>query len=171
MAMLDYGVVLKKNGIVLHRDDLFMNMQKAVGFTIDKLQDKDNEEYIYQINGNYFVYIGDKEMLICVYKTQLLIISNNEIIHRVYGANIDSYSMHDKFRLKFEVNGVKLDIKRISYGNMYLFRYWYKGNLYECIYGYGVDNSIKEWYYNDSRERRIAKEFFKDKPWKGIIIV
>ena len=167
MAFVDYGAVLKKNGVVLHRNDFFMDMQKAVGFTINSL--KDEEGYEYYIKGNYFVYIGDEELLICVYKTQLLIISDNKIIHRIYGANIDSYSMHDKFRLKFEVNGVKLDIKRISYGSMYLLRYWYKGNLYECIYGYGVDNSIKSWYYNNNKERRIVKEFFKDKPWKGII--
>jgi len=152
MAMVDYGAVLKKNGIVIHRNDFFMDMQKALGFTIDKIQDKDS--YDYQINGNYFVYIGDEELLICVYKTQLLIISNNKIIHRVFGANVDSYSMHDKFRLKFEINGVKFDIKRISYGNIYLLRFWYKGNLYECIYGYGVDNSVKNWYYNNNRERR-----------------
>ena len=164
MAMVDYGAVLKKNGIVIHRDDFFMDMQKAVGFTIDSLIDEDG--YNYQINGNYFVYIGDKELLICVYKTQLLIISNNKIVNRVFGANVDSYSIHDKFRLKFEVNGIKFDIKRISYGNMYLLRFWYKGNLYECIYGYGVDNSVKNWYYNNNRERRIAKEFFRNKSWK-----
>jgi len=164
MAMVDYGAVLKKNGIVIHRDDFFMDMQKAVGFTIDSLIDEDG--YNYQINGNYFVYIGDKELLICVYKTQLLIISNNKIVNRVFGANVDSYSIHDKFRLKFEVNGIKFDIKRISYGNMYLLRFWYKGNLYECIYGYGVDNSLKNWYYNNNRERRIAKNFFKNNPWK-----
>jgi len=164
MAMVDYGAVLKKNGIVIHRNDFFMDMQKAVGFTIDKIQDKDG--YDYQINNNYFVYIGDEELLICVYKTQLLIISNSKIIHRVFGANVNFYSMHDKFRLKFEVNGVKIDIKRISNGNIYLLRFWYKGSLYECIYGYGVDNSLKNWYYNNNRERRIAKNFFKNNPWK-----
>jgi len=164
MAMVDYGAVLKKNGIVIHRNDFFMDMQKAVGFTINKIQDKDG--YDYQINDNYFVYIGDEELLICVYKTQLLIISNNKIIHRVFGANVDSYNIHDKFRLKFKVNGIKFDIKRISYGNMYLLRFWYKGSLYECIYGYGVDNSLKNWYYNNNRERRIAREFFKNNHWK-----
>ena len=164
MAIVDYGAVLKKNGVVLHRNDFFMDMQKAVGFTINSL--KDENGYDHQINNNHFVYIGDEELLICVYKTQLLIISNNKIIHRVYGANVDSYSIHDKFRLKFEVNGIKFDIKRISYSNMYLLRFWYKRNLYECIYGYGVDNSVKNWYYNNNRERRIAKEFFRNKSWK-----
>ena len=53
MAMVDYGAVLKKNGIVIHRNDFFMDMQKAVGFTINKIQDKDG--YDYQINDNYFV--------------------------------------------------------------------------------------------------------------------
>ena len=60
MAMVDYGAVLKKNGIVIHRNDFFMDMQKAVGFTINKIQDKDG--YDYQINDNYFVYIGDEEL-------------------------------------------------------------------------------------------------------------
>jgi len=164
MAMVDYGAVLKKNGIVIHRDDFFMDMQEAVGFTIDSLIDEDG--YDYQINDNYFVYIGDEELLICVYKTQLLIISNNKVIHRVFETNIDSYSMHDKFRLKFEVNGIKFDIKRIGNESKYYLRYWYKNNLFECIYGYGIDNNIKDWYYYSNKERRIAKEFFKDTPWK-----
>ena len=38
MAFVDYGAVLKKNGVVLHRNDFFMDMQKAVGFTINSLK-------------------------------------------------------------------------------------------------------------------------------------
>ena len=33
MAMIDYGAILKKNGKIVNRDEFFMDMETAVGWT------------------------------------------------------------------------------------------------------------------------------------------
>lgn len=80
MAMVDYGALLRINGKLLNKNaDQFMPMQKMCGFTLDKAY-LENNEYK-PISGNYFVYAGDEELLLCFYKYGYVIIKNGNIMH------------------------------------------------------------------------------------------
>ena len=58
MASVDYGAILRKNGIFVNKDKgLFMNMKEAVGYSLEKIE-RGNEDTI-QIEGDFFVYAGD----------------------------------------------------------------------------------------------------------------
>ena len=160
MAMIDYGAVAKKNGIVINRGQYFMDMETSVGFILDSLKGVKNE--IEHIRENWFVYFGDKELLVCIYKTQILVICNGEIKEHIYRMN-DDYLSFKKYRLKFSVNNVDFDIKKINDSPRYYVRFWYKNDLYECIYGYGVDSDINQWYGLEKSEKRYVKKFFTDK--------
>lgn len=139
MAMVDYGAVYKKNGAQLNKD-LFMNMRESVGFTLGGLQGIHNRTE--RVEGNWFVYMGDQELLVCAYKTQLLFISNGKIVEHLYGLEDDKLR-YTKYRKKFILNGVHFDIKRINDKPQFYLRFWYKNEMYECIYGYDIDVEYK----------------------------
>jgi hypothetical protein len=68
MAMMDYGSVVKKNGVIIQKE-MFMEMKEAVGFEIRSIEHNywnDGKTYNTKIEGEYFSYIGDEELLVCV---------------------------------------------------------------------------------------------------------
>lgn len=168
MAMIDYGSVAKKNGKIIQRD-MFMNMKEAVGFEIKSAKyNIDGNVFEETIKGNYFSYIGDKDLLICVYKCGLTIVSNNKVLRFINGLEKDPYLNYKTMVYKFEVNGVKFYLKRLNeQSNRYKLRFEYKNNLYEVLYGYGVDVDKNKWYDVTKKERRyINKWFNKNKLYK-----
>lgn len=184
MAMLDYGSVVKKNGIII-QDEFFMDMEKAVGFKLDKAKRKKQkikydentnryieygeiEESFIEVDGSFFSYMGDEELLVCVYKGLLIFISNGEVIRTQYDLNLSNEVPYRAQRLTFYVNGIQFEIKRLYDNNRYLLRFWYKENLYECIYGYGVDIDKDVWYGVSSREREYINKWFNCKTKKAV---
>lgn len=175
MAMIDYGSVVKKNGAIIQKE-IFMDMKEAVGFTIKNIQysyirndyDKDyniirKRKYtdIVDVDGNYFSYIGDKDLLVCVYKGTLMFISNNEVVKVQRDLWLDYNLPYELQKLDFTVNGVEFNIKRLAKDrNRYKLRFSYKGNLYEVLYGYGVDVDKDVWYDVSKKERRYIDNWF-----------
>lgn len=140
MAMVDYGVIAKKNGKVV-TTDLFTKMIDTLGV-----------EYEFDTEGryikdNYFVFLGDAEFYVAIYKESLYIFNKNRHIDTIY--YLDYYAntrKGKKFRYKTTINGITFDIKRFDDGYRYIVRFRYKGDVYEAIYGYGVDLDINNWY-------------------------
>lgn len=181
MAMIDYGSVVKKNGVII-QNEMFMNMKEAVGFVIDKelvfksmhrkfIYDDDcnivgyeDKESIRKVipNDNFFSYIGDKEMLVLVYKGTLIFISNEEILKIQNDLWLDYDLPYELQKLEFNLNGIDFRIKRLAKDrNRYKLRFSYKGDLYEVLYGYGVDVNKDSWYDVSSKERRYIDNWFK----------
>ena len=65
-------------------------------------------------------------------------------------------------KLDFTLNGVDFRIKRLAKDrNRYKLRFTYKGDLYEVLYGYGVDINKDSWYGVSPTERRYIDNWFK----------
>ena len=89
MAMADYGALLKINNEFVNKNkNLFMDMKEAVGFELEKTTYSDNKNI--NINNNYFVYAGCKDLLLCFYKTFFHVVSNGKLI-RTYVGNDFKY--------------------------------------------------------------------------------
>lgn len=144
MAMMDYGAILAINNEIVNEGQFFMDMQYEVGFTIDEIQDEDYGNLI--IDGNFFVYFGDRELLFCVYKTMVFILSNEKIVKV-----INYKQLNGRFVYNTVINDVPIFVKRIGKDEKYVIQLKYKGHKYECIYGYGIDSS-KKVYQNISRK-------------------
>ena len=79
MAFIDYGALLKVDGEFINKNrDIFMN-KSDTGYVCEKA--KDDQGDWHSVQGNYFVYAGDKEFLVVFYKTHCKIISNERIIY------------------------------------------------------------------------------------------
>lgn len=164
MAILDYGSVVKKNGKII-QNEMFMNMKEAVGFTIDTISYKYFSEYSnkeecceVKINDNCFSYIGDEELLLCIYKGSIYFISNGQILKIQRDLWLDYDIPYCLQKLEFSLNEIDFRIKRLFNQNRYLLRFVYKGDLYEVIYGYGVDVDKDSWYNVSRKEKRYSQQ-------------
>lgn len=84
MAMVDYGAILRVDGKFINKNEnLFMDTSDT-GYVCKKALHKDGKEY--DIDGNYFVYAGDKDFLVVFYKGTYKVISNEKVIR--YGWDI-----------------------------------------------------------------------------------
>lgn len=81
MAMIDYGALLRVDGKLVN-NEMFMDASDT-GYVCKKAYYPKYDEDI-NINGNYFVYAGDEELLLCFYKCQCLVISNNKVITGIW---------------------------------------------------------------------------------------
>lgn len=143
MAMLDYGALLQIDNILVNKNKRFLDMEYEVGYSME------------DVSGDYFVYFGDINLTFCIYKTQVLVLSNKEILDHMY---VDLYK---RFTIHQEYNGVKLKIKRLEYGK-YLLTTKYKGKFYRCVFGYGIDSdfNIYKWCVRKKRygyNKKIVK--------------
>lgn len=180
MAMIDYGSVVKKNGKIIQKE-AFMDMKQAVDFRIKSIkqsykeiifEDETDEGYKFhtpkhydyknRIDGDYFSYMGDENLLVCVYKCGLTFISHGRIIKYIGGID-DRYELpYEKMTLDVTIKEINFHIKRLYNQNRYILRFWYKGYLYECLYGYGVDVNKDIWYDVEPNERRFIDKWFND---------
>lgn len=176
MAMIDYGSVVKKNGVIIQKD-MFMDMKEDLGFVINKAPYSyktnvydDNYNVIGQevvntdldINGNYFSYIGDKEFLICIYKGLLQVLVNGKIVYTNHDLFPKEELPYQHQSLRLNIEGVRISIKRLTEDRQrYKLRLIYKGDLYECLYGYGVDVNKNYWYYKNDKEKRKVLEWYR----------
>lgn len=83
IAFIDYGALLKVNGKFINKnDDLFMYCSDT-GYVCDKatyFDEYQNKETEIDIAGNYYVYAGDENFMLCFYKGLMRVISNNKQI-------------------------------------------------------------------------------------------
>lgn len=136
MAICDYGYIVKKNRKVLKFNELFVDSIKTIGVNI---KEEDREQLI---------YLGDKDFCIGIYKGIITFYKDLREIDYVEDLNCIAYKYgYDTlFRYDKEVNGIKFHFKGFDGGNRYKLRFEYKNDLYEILYGYGVDLRL-EWFY------------------------
>jgi hypothetical protein len=92
MAMIDYGALLKINGNFINKNKgMFMDMQEAVGFVLEVARYNEND--FIDINDNFYVYAGSKDLLLCFYKTYFYVIRNGEIIKKHSGSTFNSETL------------------------------------------------------------------------------
>lgn len=78
MAMIDYGALLRVDGKFINKNkDMFMESSDT-GYVCETAISPSGQEY--DIDGNYFVYAGDKKFLVVFYKGMFKVISNEKII-------------------------------------------------------------------------------------------
>ena len=172
MAMLDYGAILKVDGVFVNKnEDFFMeNMEKVVGFTLDSVTDEKGS--VIPIDGEFFVYAGDKEMLLCFYKGECLVVGNDKIVKWLHTSFLE-----ETFYFKNLPNVTISKLDKTPYIDEYGYKYYsyrflatweHNEHKYECIYGYGIDpdeetwNEIKYMSYGFSEvEVKIIDKWFK----------
>lgn len=182
MAMSDYGAILKIDGEIKNENIFFMDMKEAVGWvdlnniryddcdcidsTIhastcdvcpragESVDCRGFDIYPDSLNGNYFVYAGDENFTVAVYKTRVTIRnSRGEIpfednytmfMGDIYNWKFDHVVKHLNFIIDNKPIHVK--IKRIgeSYTEFYL-SFTYNDRHYEIVYGYGIDSNLRLW--------------------------
>lgn len=82
MAMIDYGALLRVNGEFINKNkNLFMDASNT-GYILEKARYADTAIYSkdVDIKGNFYVYAGDKNLLLTFYKGIFYVISNGLIL-------------------------------------------------------------------------------------------
>ena len=201
MAMIDYGALLKKNGKIVNRDEFFMDMETAVGWTDyphvkyedcdciteDGYSDCENcprantkilpsgwrwfesdcREVKLDSNhmeGNWFAYAGDTELVVGFYKQQIMTWYKGE--QKIHWLRWDYAG---KYSINIEVGGTKLHFKALSENkDAYYGRFYYKGDLYEVVFGYGIDPDQSTWNrvkkdYCDKKTIKFVDKFWEEK--------
>ena len=206
MAMIDYGAILKKNGKIQNRDEFFMDMETAVGWTdyphikyedcdcldengysdcwncprancvVHKFEDGIEEwkDFVSDcrgvksdsnhMEGNWFAYAGDTEFVVGFYKQQVMTWYKGE--QKIHWLRWD---YNNRYNVYLEVGGTKMKFKALSrYKQAYYGRFHYKGDLYEVVFGYGIDPNQKTWnrvkhQYCDKKTIRFVDKFWEEK--------
>ena len=175
MAMMDYGAIAFKNGKLISTN-MFTPMIDTVGW-----EDTENDTYhdyalnkdcpLY-LNGNFFVYIGDKDFTIAFYKCHMVIVkrfNDGTFDCDVEYFNDTNYSWYKWTR--YEMDSKITVTKRNGY---YVCKWKYKNDKYKVYFGYGVDLSYyKDWhmvnyYRSPIHTIRRIKYWIKEKiyDWK-----
>lgn len=96
MAAIDYGALLRVNGKFINRNcGLFMDASNT-GYVLERARYEDASIYDkdVDINGNFYVYAGDKDLLLTFYKGYCYVISNELIIETVSNSPFISETLH-----------------------------------------------------------------------------
>ena len=205
MAMIDYGALLKKNGKIVNRDEFFMDMKKAVGWTDNPYIKYEDCDCIYldgksdcwncprahfsthsysdgeqwkqletdcrgnkppqnPLGGNWFAYAGDTELVVGFYKQMVMTWYKGE--QKIHWLRWDYAG---KYSINIEVGGTKLHFKALSENkDAYYGRFHYKGDLYEVVFGYGIDPTQSTWNrvkktYCDKKTIKFVDKFWEEK--------
>lgn len=105
MAMIDYGALLRVDGKLINESEMFMDSSDT-GYMCEKAY-YPNHDWEMDIYGNYFVYAGDEELLLCFYKCQCLVVSKKWVIK-------DTWSVPFASETFFLPNGVNLKISHLD---------------------------------------------------------
>ena len=139
-----------------------------------------NDIYIKdKLDRNFFAYVGDEDFTIAFYKTSAVITNKNKTLYARlwYGfysedlGDTDETAICRKMVRRFEIKTaneiVCLKIKRIGEGeSKFYMRFIYKHNVYEIIYGYGIDPNKEVWnevkhIYSTKKAIRVVDRFWQ----------
>lgn len=150
MAMIDYGAIAFKNGKLMNTE-MFGDMKEMVGWE-DTDEDVKSDGSPLGLNGNYFAYIGDREITVAFYKCIMCIAEKHLDVERNYyfveheHFNCSNYiwSRWEQFLGGYR-NGSNMKVtKRNGY---YVCKWKYKGDRYKVYFGYGVDvDYYQKWH-------------------------
>lgn len=91
MAFIDYGALLMVDGKFVNKNsELFMKSSDC-GYICEYAKQKNGSRL--RISGNYFVYAGDKEFMVAVYKRCFVIVSNGMVLKEQWGTRFNSETL------------------------------------------------------------------------------
>ena len=103
MACVDYGALLKVDGVFLNKNKDLFDETSDTGYIPEKALY--NGEYL-DIKGNFFVYAGDEELLLAFYKKQIAIISHEKILSILWN--------HPFISEEIQIGNSKVKISRLE---------------------------------------------------------
>lgn len=158
MASLDYGCIVKKNGKILNyeKHEFSHDMKRIVGFEVDEIDGKEIKDY-------FFNFMGDEDLLVCMYKNIIAVfdVKEKKLLHDEWNIHDELY--RDCYRKILNIKGTRIDIKRLGEGYRYRVRMWYKGDLWEALYGYGVAYKTDYWYALNRSLKNYVVDWMKEK--------
>ena len=133
MAMVDYGAIAWKDGKLISTD-MFTPMEDMVGWT-------DNGKY--KLEGDYFAYIGDKDLVIGFYKNIMHICycSDDGYIEEPIWFGWENFKGWRKWKDLFSIGDdyVEIIVRPRRFHDYYICKMKYRGHKYKVAFGYGVD--------------------------------
>lgn len=114
MACMDYGAILKVDSKIVNlNQDLFMESSDT-GYVLDKaIYNYNGEDHEININGNYYVYAGDENLLLVFYKTWFYVIRNGIVIRSfdTYKGDFAAETLILDDRTEIEVSHIDKELK------------------------------------------------------------
>lgn len=110
MAMIDYGAVVIKNGVVINSNQFFMDMKESVGWedipaklyddcdcmfqkwsncgecaraTKEGYDCRGNRLMLSEYRGQYYSYAGDEHFMVCTYKHNIAVVVDKEKVFEI----------------------------------------------------------------------------------------
>lgn len=103
MAVIDYGALLKVNGEFINKNcNLFMNKSNT-GYILEEARYADT---FIHIDGNFYVYAGDKNLLLTFYKGYFYVIVDENIVKCI---NYNPFISEE-----FYINGVNIKVSHLE---------------------------------------------------------
>ena len=120
------------------------------------------------IDHNFFAYAGDEDFTVAVYKVYTVFVNKDKSINIEYWFPFDDHMVkHHTFQVNNKT--VRVKIKQICEGGCQLYmRFVYNGDVYEIVYGYGIDSNQKTWnrikhkYISNKKVIRFVDKFWKE---------
>jgi hypothetical protein len=115
------------------------------------------------MEGNWFAYAGDTEFVVGFYKQMVMTWYKGE--QKIHWLRWDYAG---KYSINIEVGGTKLHFKALSNSkSVYYGRFRYKGDLYEVVFGYGIDPDQSTWNrvkktYCDKKTIKFIDKFWEE---------
>ena len=133
MAMVDYGAIAWKDGKLISTDT-FTDMKDMVGWSDTFFQ------------GNYFAYIGDKDLTIMFYKDMMRIYCpDSEIADEMICFGSGPFEDWRRWRRLYMINSIddtaEIIVRPRRFHDYYICTMKYRGHKYKVAFGYGVDLS------------------------------
>ena len=160
MAVIDYGVVVKKNGVIISDPDkLFQNYTNLNIEYNEETGEVEFDETLFHYpdmrtgsaGSQFTALIGDDAFMFGFYKTYLNLIIDreyfdcvrNDYILRPITADICEEGTD---KVLATITHQKVDENAL----VYLTTIRYKGDRYDVLYGYGIDPSLKYTFSNSN---------------------
>lgn len=146
MAMIDYGAIAWKDRKLISTD-MFTDMEEMVGWS-DKDSDKDIHK---KLDGNWFAYIGDKDLVVCFYKQTMKIYKPGKEEHPedTIFFGMEDFIGWTRWEHNFYLNKdyVQIKVYPVDGHEYYLCKMKYRGHKYKVAFGYGVDLGYYKKYH------------------------
>lgn len=152
MATIDYGALLRVDGKLINRGQMFMDSSDT-GYICEKALHSDGKYY--DIDGDYFVYAGDQNFMIVFYKGSFKVISHEKVILSEWNMGFASYTyfLHGLPTLKVS----RLSKKRLTYDS------WRCYESYDEFLKFSGSRSIKKYLRivkRIGRDKRVRKGYY-----------
>ena len=118
------------------------------------------------IDGNYYAYIGDRDLTFCFGRRSVAVSQNGKIVSTFGDSCYWEYDTTGRMSIRETIreSHTVIHLKRFT-EDVWLFSTYYKGHRYEVIFGLGIDPDPLTWaqakgaYYN-KRDMRKLERFF-----------